>query len=122
VREQITKLQEVLAAEEKAKTAPPTSTVEPHTGEQPATTQQQPPEQQAAQQQAQQQPPPSGPEKPPIWKKWWFWTAIGAVVVAAVVIPVAVVEGSSNWNNLPDQGPGAKAARVTTPSLLEVRW
>jgi tetratricopeptide (TPR) repeat protein len=131
VREQIGKLQEVIAAEEKAKAAPPTNTVEAHgVGEQGTQQQAQPtppppqPEaQQQAQPQAQQTPPqPAAEEKPPIYKKWWFWTAIGVVVVAAVVIPVAVVESSSKWSNLPDQGPGATASRVATHPMLEVRW
>jgi len=42
----------------------------------------------------------------------------------AVVIPVAVVTSHPAWNNLPDQGPGAKASRVTpaVSTMLEVRW
>src|SRR5262249_23780311 len=57
VREQVTKLQEVLAAEEKAKTMPPTNTVEAHgVGEggaqQPPQQPQQPPTQTTAEQQA----------------------------------------------------------------------
>lgn len=132
VREQIDKLQEVVAAEAKAKSSPPTNTVEPRpdqaqqqqqqttatTTPAPATTTTPPPPATAAT----EAPPPSN-EKPPFWKKWWFWTAIGVVVVAAVVIPVAVIESQPAWNNLPAQGPGAPAARGTLggPSL-EVRW
>ena len=129
VREQIDKLQEAIAAENKAKTAPPTGTVEPRT-ETPATTPPattpptttttttSPPPPTAA-----TEPPPPTNEKPPFYKKWWFWTAVGVVVVAAVVIPIAVIESQPAWNNLPPQGPGAPAARgvVGGPSL-EVRW
>jgi tetratricopeptide (TPR) repeat protein len=121
VREQIDKLQEAIAADNKAKTSPPTTTVEPKNEpkSEPTTTQQQ--------QQQQQQPATatSAPanEKPPIYKKWWFWTAIGVVVVAAVVIPVAVVESQPAWNNVPPQGPGAgAAARVIGRPVVEVRW
>ncbi len=57
------------------------------------------------------------PERTPVYKKWWLWTIVGAVVVAAVVVPVAVIEGSSDWANLPPQGPGAPAT-----AGLKVRW
>ena len=131
VREQIDKLQEVVAAESTAKTSPPTTTVEPKT-EAPgtpattpppatttATTTTPPPSTAAA---STNETPPSS-EKPPFWKKWWFWTAVGVVVVAAVVIPVAVIESQPAWNNLPAQGPGAPAARGVVPGPnLEVRW
>lgn len=128
VREQIAHLQDVVNAEEKAKNAPPTNTVQPGTEQQqpppPAQTQQQPPPPQPAQATTPEAAPQTaaneGPR--PIYKKWWFWTAIGAgVVVLAVVIPVAVVESQPSWNNLPAQGPGAAGARVPVPSL-EVRW
>lgn len=125
VREQIDKLQEVVAAEAKAKTSPPTNTVEPKPETQPpppptATTA--PATSTTAPATATTETPPTS-EKPPFWKKWWFWTAVGVVVVAAVVIPIAVVESQSAWNNLPPQGPGAPAARgaVGGPSL-GVRW
>ena len=115
VREQIDKLQEAIAADNKAKTSPPTTTVEPKSEPKnepttattttttptttPATTASAPTN-----------------EKPPIYKKWWLWTAVGVVVVAAVVIPVAVIESQPAWNNLPPQGPGA------TATSLQVRW
>src|SRR4051812_22706053 len=91
VKEQIDKLQEVVAAEQKAKTSPPTTTVEPK-NEPPATTTTPP----ATTTSPATTPPPtsdtaSANEKPPFWKKRWFWTAVGGVVVLAVVIPVAVI-------------------------------
>jgi tetratricopeptide (TPR) repeat protein len=123
VREQISKLQDAIAAEEKAKTAPPINTVEAHgVAEQAQPAPAQPPVTQPA------ATAPSAPtsEKPPVYKKWWFWAAVGGVVVAAVVIPVAVVESQSRWNNLPPQGPGATASRpaVAGPGVpsVEVRW
>ena len=124
VREQIDKLQEVVAAEAKAKTSPPTNTVEPRPDQ--AQQQQQPPPATTTTPPpataANTETPPSN-EKPPIWKKWWFWTAVGVVVVAAVVIPIAVIESQPAWNNLPPQGPGAPAARASIggPSL-GVHW
>lgn len=130
VREQIDKLQEVVAAESKAKTSPPTTTVEPRTEPQgtpattppPATTTTTTPTT-ATTTAANEAPPPPSNEKPPFYKKWWFWTAIGAVVVLAVVIPVAVIESQPAWNNLPPQGPGSPAARGVVPGpILEVRW
>jgi tetratricopeptide (TPR) repeat protein len=130
VREQIGKLQEAVTAEEKAKTAPPTNTVEPRGvgGEPsaatpppasplPATTAPPPSEAAATQ-------PATASEGPrPIYKKWWFWAAAGGVVVLAVVIPVAVIAAQPKWNNLPDQGPGPHASRLPAsgPSLA-VRW
>lgn len=132
VREQVAHLQAVIAAEEKAKNAPPTGTEVPRTvpggttagapaaaATPPATAT---PQQPAPAQVAQPTPAPSdtGERPTPIYKKWWLWTAVGAVVVAAVVIPVAVVESQGRWSNLPDQGPGAHAA-LTAPRV-EVRW
>jgi tetratricopeptide (TPR) repeat protein len=121
VREQIDKLEPIVAAEQKAKTAPPTNTVEPQNPSAtpptttPATT---PPPANAV---AQNQPPPAPTnEKPPIYKKWWFWAAVGGVVVIAVVVPIAVIESQPAWNNLPAQGPGS--ALTTTRALVEVRW
>jgi len=131
VQEQIDKLQEAIAAETKAKTSPPTTTVEPGTpGAQPpaATTPATPPPATATTTTPSTNAatttaaaPPSN-EKPPFYKKWWFWTAVGVVVVAAVVIPVAVIESQPAWNNLPPQGPGAPAARGLVGPKLEVRW
>src|SRR6267154_2068719 len=70
VREQITKLQEAIAAAEKAKSAPPMNTVEmgktqeQHSGE-------------TAQKETK-----SEPDRPtPVYKKWWLWTAVGGGVV-----------------------------------------
>lgn len=123
VREQIDKLQEAIAAEEKAKTSPPTSTVEPKSNVGEAPPPQQPPPQ--ATTTTTQAPPPSPPqsEKPSVLKKWWLWVAIGGVVVLAIVIPVAVVATQPKWANLPDQGPGPHAL-TAAPSLpgAMVRW
>jgi tetratricopeptide (TPR) repeat protein len=130
VRDQISKLQDAIAADDKAKNSPPTNTVEPHgvvgepTPPPPSTTTPPPPAATTPPATSEPAPMARSDEKPPIWKKLWFWTGIGVVVVAAVVIPVAVVLSQPQWNNLPDQGPGAKASRVT-PSvspMLEVRW
>ena len=123
VREQIDKLEPIVAAEQKAKTAPPTNTVEPRN--EPTTTPPVTPPT-AETQTAQTAPPPPSNEKPPFYKKWWFWTAIGAVVVVAVVVPVVIIETQPAWNNLPAQGPGAgsaltMASRSTVPAF-EVRW
>lgn len=108
VREQIAKLEDAIAAAEKAKTSPPTGTVEPAKPEnEPKET---PPQVAVA-------PPPEQPhdQPAPVYKKWWLWTIVGVVVVAAVVVPVAVVTSSpAPWNNLPNQGPGA--------ATLLVRW
>jgi tetratricopeptide (TPR) repeat protein len=130
VREQISKLQEAIAAEEKAKTSPPTSTVEPKTvGEPPRETAPAPPQPAPSPPPTAAAPPqpapetPPAPEKPSVWKTWWFWTAVGGVVVLAVVIPVAIVESRSTWTNLPDQGPGATASRAGgVPAIVVLRW
>jgi tetratricopeptide (TPR) repeat protein len=124
VKEQIAKLQEAIASAHSAKTSPPVGTVEPNassplTAPSPGrTTETQPnppPETAAPPPAAAATAPPPEHHAPAILHKWWFWTAVGAVVVAAVVIPVAVVESSSNWTNLPNQGPAASAA-------IGVRW
>ena len=131
VREQIDKLQEAIAAENKAKTSPPTTTVEPKNepsttpppATTPATTPTTTPASNAPPATAATEPPPSSNEKPPFYKRWWFWAAVGGVVVLAVVIPVVVIETQPAWNNLPPQGPGAPAAsRVLGGPSLEVRW
>jgi tetratricopeptide (TPR) repeat protein len=104
VREQIAKLEEAIAAAQKAKTAPPTTTEEPE-------------------KKITEAPPPAPPavvetkkepEQPtPIYKKWWLWTAIGGVVVLAIVIPVAVVVTQPPpWRSIPDVGPGVQGLAV----------
>jgi len=109
VRDQIAKLQEAVAAAEKAKNSQPTGTVEParpmgNTEPPPVTP---PPPV------AHEEPPPVHKEPPtPIYKKWWLWTAVGVVVVAAVVIPVAVIESQpGKWGNVPDQSFSGLAVR-----------
>jgi tetratricopeptide (TPR) repeat protein len=117
VKDQIVKLQEAIAAAEKAKTAAPTNTVEMSKQEQHP----QPEPQKEVQKE---------PEKPvPVYKKWWLWTAVagGVVIIAlAIALPLAL---QTPWANLPNQGPGAgltfaPAAVPTahTARLLEVRW
>jgi tetratricopeptide (TPR) repeat protein len=120
VRAQIQKLRDAIAATEKAKTAPPTSTAEPH----PLTPDE-------------KQPPP--PEKPhetapattatapaatatapaatttreaptPVYKRWWLWTVVGVAVAGGVVAGVVVgTRPSGSWSNAPDVGPGVHA-------------
>jgi tetratricopeptide (TPR) repeat protein len=113
VKKQIVSLQEVVAAQEKTKTAPPIDTAEPKPlppGTTPPPTQ--PPV--AAAPPPPPPPPPKPPEKP-IWKKGWFWGVIGgAVVVVAVVVPVAIIASSSStpWATSSDFGPGAHALQV----------
>jgi tetratricopeptide (TPR) repeat protein len=108
VKDQIAKLEQAIASAQTAKTSPPTGTVEPKPEPPPVAT---PPPTTT--------PPPANAnenanvERTPVYKKWWLWTIVGVVVVAAVVIPVAVIEGSSKWTNVSDQGPGA---------ALTVRW
>jgi tetratricopeptide (TPR) repeat protein len=113
VKEQIAKLQELIAAAQSAKTSPPTGTQEPAPAPTPP-----PPTTPPPAETAQAQPAPQPVEHTPIYKKWWLWTIVGVVVVAAVVIPVAVIEGSSKWANVPDQGPGA----ALNGAGLTVRW
>lgn len=108
VKEQITKLEEAIAAAESAKTSPPINTVEPDRTEPKETTA--PPQQQVV-----VTPPSEKPvDKPvPIYKKWWLWTAVGVVVVAAVVIPVAVVASKpADWSNVSN----------ISNAVVEVRW
>jgi len=133
VQQQITKLQEAIAAQHKAQTQPPTTTEPPSSGavtppspsavaappppapEQPAAPPATPPPPAAA------VPPPSAPAaslvaspapatggEEPIYKKWWLWTAVGVVVIGGVVTAIALSSGSSTpWMTAPDLGPGA---------------
>jgi len=136
VQQQITKLQEAIAAQHKAQTQPPTTTEPPSSGavtppspsavaappppapEQPAAPPATPPPPAAAVPAA---PPPSAPAaslvaspapatggEEPIYKKWWLWTAVGVVVIGGVVTAIALSSGSSTpWMTAPDLGPGA---------------
>ena len=103
VREQIVKLEEAIAAAEKAKTAPPTGMQEPEK----KITEAPPPPQQHVEEKKE-------PEKPtPIYKKWWLWTAVGAGVVAIIVIPTAIVLSQPpNWRSVADVGPGVQGLQV----------
>ena len=127
VEQQIVKLQEAIAAQETAKTQPPTTT-EPAGGMTGTTTATATPGASAASAEAgagtmgvpaapAPTPAPAAslvaapaPEtsSEPIYKKWWLWTAVGAVVVAGVITTVIIASGSSSpWNTAPDLGPGA---------------
>ena len=136
VQQQITKLQEAIAAQHKAQTQPPTTTEPPSTG---AVT---PPAASAVA--AAPPPPPAAAEPPaaapaapapavpaaapaaapaaslvaapapaasseaPIYKKWWLWTAVGVVALGGIITVIALSSGSSQpWNTAPDLGPGA---------------
>jgi tetratricopeptide (TPR) repeat protein len=103
VKEQIVKLEEAIAAAEKAKTNPPTSMEEPEK----KITEAPPTQQQRAEEKKE-------PEKPtPIYKKWWLWTAVGAGVVLIIVIPTAIVASQPpNWRSVPDVGPGVQGLQV----------
>jgi tetratricopeptide (TPR) repeat protein len=109
VKEQITKLEEAIAAADKAKSSPPTTTVEPGAEPREPAPQQPSPQQQVV---VAQQPDRPADKPVPIYKKWWLWTAVGVVVVAAVVIPVAVVTSQpANWSNVSN-----------ISNAVEVRW
>jgi tetratricopeptide (TPR) repeat protein len=107
VRAQITKLEEAIAAGEKAKFNPPSATAEPEravTEPPPA-----PPPTAAAVAPA---PAPASVEKRPYYKRWWFPVTIvaGALVVGAVVTAVVVTQTSTTrpWNDIPAVGPGSQ--------------
>lgn len=95
VRDQIAKLKDAIAAQEKAKSNPPTSTVPVPPS--PATA------------------PPLAATTPihrdrPLYKRWWLWTIVGGVVVAgAITAAVLATSTKGSWSQLPDVGPGAHA-------------
>jgi tetratricopeptide (TPR) repeat protein len=114
VRAQISKLDEAIAAGEKAKFNPPSATAEPER----AVTEPPPPAPPAP-----STPPatvaPAAPvsaapvvEKRPYYKRWWFGVAIagGVVVIAAVVTAVVVTQTSKTnpWNDVAAVGPGSQ--------------
>jgi tetratricopeptide (TPR) repeat protein len=126
VEQQIQKLQEAIAAQDKARTQPPTST-EPTSGNSgqteaananaggastissvrtvPAAP---PPDTSSATAATvTATPTPAGSADEPIYKKWWLWTAIGAVVIGGVVTALLLTRSESPWNTAPDFGPGA---------------
>jgi tetratricopeptide (TPR) repeat protein len=130
VRGQILKLNEAIAAAEKAKTAPPTSTAEhvqplppetkPATPETPpttpppstTTTTEPPPTTTTSTTQASTSTSTSTSEhKTPIYKKWWLWTIVGVVVVGGAVTGAVLATSSSGgkWTTTNDFGPGAAA-------------
>ncbi len=105
---QIEKLKTAIDADEKAKTSPPTSTVESGdkslTGSAPA------PEPAAAAPAAASPSAERGPAaKRPLYKRWWLWTGVAVVVAAAVVIPTAIVASKPAWTDV-QVGPGAAHA------------
>jgi hypothetical protein len=132
VKGQIVKLKEAIAAQEKAKTAPPITTAEPRgsrgTSTSPTSTTTTPTEttttptettptetttttptetQTTATTQTTQNRPP---DKKPVYKQWWLWTIVGVVVVGAVVGgAVAATTPSGDWNTAPPFGPGAQS-------------
>jgi tetratricopeptide (TPR) repeat protein len=97
VRNQIAKLKDAIAAQDKAKTNPPTSTVEVKPASTPVAA----------------QPTKREEYHRPIYKKWWLWTIVGGVVVAGVVTGAVLATTSrGSWSQLPDVGPGASHALV----------
>ena len=99
VRGQIAKLKEAVAAQEKAKTNPPTSTVPVTPGS-------------VAPSQSIAVAPPVHRERP-LYKKWWFWAIVGGVVAAgAVTAAVLATTARGSWSQYPDVGPGASHALV----------
>jgi tetratricopeptide (TPR) repeat protein len=133
VRLQITKLQEIVAASESAKTAPPTSTAE-HVqpirssgGTSPESTRSAPSATASpgTQPEASAQPAPTAAtstevtatraeKKTPVYKKWWLWTIVGVVVAGAVVAgAVVATTPSGKWTTTGNIGPGAKSALVS---------
>lgn len=118
VRQQITKLEEAIAATESAKTAPPRGTAEHAEPEPTKPPETKPPEPTPAPV-ATTQPPPPSDHPTPLYKKWWLWTIVGGVVVVGVVVAVAVAvtTESGPWQTAKNIGPGA----LQVPSL-QVRW
>lgn len=133
VQQQITKLQEAIAAQHKAQTQPPTTTEPPSSGAvtppaasavaaaPPAT----PPAAEPSPGSPVAPPPAAAPtaapaaslvaapapaasNEEPIYKKWWLWTAVGVVALGGLITVIALSSGSSQpWNTAPDLGPGA---------------
>lgn len=86
VRNQIEKLKQAIAMQEKAKTNPPTTTVPVQTSTEPQATPSEPP---LAQTQLTR--PAERPR--PITKKPWFWATLGASVLVVAGVTVGVVFG-----------------------------
>lgn len=105
VRQQIAKLKEAIAATEKAKTSPPTNTVEPGRQSPPAATVITPTPASASTQIDVRK--TEAPHKTPLYKRWWVWTAVGVVVVGGVVTAaVLATRPAPAWSNVNDFGPG----------------
>jgi hypothetical protein len=89
VKEHVAKLQEVVAAAQRAKTAPPTTTAEPS------------PKEGAVATPAAQTPAPAvlveAPRpKTPLHKKWWLWTIVAGSAVVVAGVATGVVLGTQN--------------------------
>ena len=107
VMKQVKREEEAIAADDKAKKAPPTGTVapaatpaiaaSPTTPAQATTTPSSMPAGKVA---------TTRETARPVYKKWWLWTAVGVAVAAAVVIPIAVVETRPAWTDA-TVGPGS---------------
>ena len=112
-REHIEKLKEAIAAEEKARTSPPTGTVDPNAAPPaPAPAPAAPPQHAAVTAPAAAPAPMVAPaperhDRTPVYKKWWLWTALGAVVAGGVVAGVVVATRPAPWANGGTVGPGA---------------
>ena len=90
VRAQIAKSKDAIAAQEKAKTNPPTSTVAAYPPLQPS------PLGAAIRLDA------TAAAERPLYKKWWFWTIVGGVVAAGVVTAAVVTTTSKgSWSQYP---------------------
>jgi tetratricopeptide (TPR) repeat protein len=120
VKVQIAKLQEAIAAAEKAKSQPPTDTAEPKPALPPATTESAPPAATTTTETSTPAPATTATTtatttsaKTPVYKKWWLWTIVGVVVVGAVVAgAVVATTPSGSWSNAPEVGPGHQALGV----------
>jgi hypothetical protein len=147
VRSQIAKLKEAVAASDKAKTAPPMSTVEPRpvsgmaASSRSETTRPETSKPETARSESSKPavaskpepatpparvdltPPPPERERPivvertPVYKKWWLWTIIGGVVVVGTAVALAVV--------FTRPGPWSNAPDVLGPGVTRsalVQW
>ena len=123
VRTQIEQLKSVIAADEKAKTSPPTGTVEPK----PPVVDGPPATKEAAaaaptatptetSQAVRTTTTATADHHTPLYKKWWLWTVVGVVAAGgAVTAALLVTQSQSHWSNTADFGPGVSSAAL-------VRW
>jgi tetratricopeptide (TPR) repeat protein len=94
VESKIHTLEEALATQQRARTAPPSTVLHPEGGEgTPRTTTNAAEVERAA--------PP--PEKTPVYKKWWLWAAVGGVVAVGlgVGLGVGLTRGSTTSSPFP---------------------